>query len=135
MVSAGDGWVSGEDFTILHWTGSGWNDTTPGAPRSWSLNDIAMASAVDGWAVGGDYSDSRIVRWDGMTWTPVNSPVGQGLNAIDLVSPDDGWAVGHQGAILHWDGHTWAQVKSPVTTTVLADVDMVPSAAHRSTAT
>jgi photosystem II stability/assembly factor-like uncharacterized protein len=49
MVSAEDGWTSGEDFAILHWTGSGWNATTPGVPRgSWDLNDIAMASSVDG---------------------------------------------------------------------------------------
>ena len=131
MVSAEEGWVSGEDFAIRHWTGNGWNPTTPGVPRGWGLNDVAMGSAVDGWAVGGNgdygYSDSRMVRWDGMTWTQIDSPVGQGLNAVDLVSPDDGWAVGRQGVILHWDGQTWAQVTSPVTTTVLADVDMVSS--------
>ncbi len=53
MVSAEEGWASGEDFAILHWNGSGWDATTPYVHRSWDLNDIAMASAVDGWAVGG----------------------------------------------------------------------------------
>ena len=53
MLSAEKGWASGEDFTILHWTGSSWTPTTPHVPRSWGLNDIAMVTSVDGWAVGG----------------------------------------------------------------------------------
>ena len=124
MISAEDGWASGENFSILHWNGSGWDATTPYVDRSWALNDIAMASAVDGWAVGGDYYNAQIIHWDGVTWTPVESPVYRALHAIDLLAPDDGWAVGEEGEILHWDGHTWSQVTSPVTR-ALYDVDMV----------
>ncbi len=124
MVSADQGWAAGENGAILMWNGNGWNATTPYVDRNWALNDIAMASAIDGWAVGGDYHSTRIMHWDGVTWAQVTSPVNQGLNAIDLLAPDDGWAVGQQGVILRWDGRAWSQVDSPVTVT-LNDIDMV----------
>lgn len=119
MISADAGWASGEDGAILFWNGSGWNATTPYYDRNWVLNDIAMASGTDGWAVG-----SLTMHWDGTTWAQVDSPVSGALNAIDLVAPDDVWAVGANGTILHWDGQVWSQVASPVDET-LEDVDMV----------
>ncbi len=124
MISADSGWASGANGAILYWNGSGWNATTPYVDRSWFLEDIALASPRDGWAVGQDDSAALIMHWDGADWSRVDSPTSQPLRAIDLVSADDGWAVGDYGTILHWDGQAWSQVASP-TASNLTGVDMV----------
>ncbi|MDV7390169.1 hypothetical protein RZS08_02395, partial [Arthrospira platensis SPKY1] len=63
-----------------------------------------MVSPSDGWAVGQENNTftSLLMRWDGSTWSRIDSPARQHLRAIDLVSADDGWAVGDDGTILHW---------------------------------
>ena len=71
------------------------------------LNDIAMVSATNGWAVG-----DGILHYDGIHWTQVSSPPNHMLQAIAMVSATDGWAVGD--TIFHYDGRLWAEVACPV---------------------
>jgi hypothetical protein len=113
MISVDSGWASGAGGAILYWNGSGWNATTPYVDRTYTLEDIAMASPGNGWAVGQQSNAPLLMRWDGAAWSPVDSPASQRLRAIDLISADDGWAVGDYGTILHWDGQAWSQVASP----------------------
>ncbi len=62
-----------------------------------------MISSNDGWAVG---FGGRIMRWNGINWTIVESPTNTPLESVDAISADDAWAVGsnrkHSG-IFHWN--------------------------------
>ncbi len=75
---------------------------------SLSLNQMTFVSETEAWAVGGN---GYIARWDGYTWTRVESPTDKDLNDVAFLSPDNGWAVGEGGLILHWDGNAWSVVK------------------------
>jgi hypothetical protein len=124
FVSAADGWATaafnfGSHF--YRWNGSAWQkETSVWLPLD-AGNDIDMVSATDGWAVG---FQGNIFRWDGNTWTEVDSPVTTSLNSIDMVSATNGWAVGANGVILKWNGNTWSQAPSP-TTVRLNAINMV----------
>lgn len=59
---------------------------------------------------GPGYAATRIVRWDGVDWSPIPMPA---LNTIDsMVSFDDGSGaklfVSGQNAVARWDGATWS---------------------------
>lgn len=75
---------------------------------SLSLKQMTFVSDTEVWAVGGN---GYIARWDGYTWTRVESPTDRGLNDVFFLSPDNGWAVGEGGLILHWDGKAWLVVR------------------------
>lgn len=75
---------------------------------SLSLKQMAFVSDTEAWAVG---ENGYIARWDGYTWTRVESPTDKGLNDVFFLSPDNGWAVGEGGIILHWDGNAWSVVR------------------------
>jgi photosystem II stability/assembly factor-like uncharacterized protein len=69
-----------------------------------------MISASDGFAVG---DSGTIIRWNGMLWSAVSSPVSSRLNAVHCLSSSSCWAVGDQGKILEWNGSVWSQISSP----------------------
>jgi photosystem II stability/assembly factor-like uncharacterized protein len=69
---------------------------------------MAFVSDTEAWAVG---ADGYIARWDGYTWTRVESPTDKDLNDVVFLAPDNGWAVGEGGVILHWDGSAWSVVR------------------------
>jgi|GEM_PF-1371828 len=75
---------------------------------SLSLKQMTFVSDTEAWAVGGN---GYIARWDGYTWTRVESPTDKDLNDVTFLSPDNGWAVGEGGLILHWDGNMWSVVR------------------------
>lgn len=69
---------------------------------------MAFVSDTEAWAVG---AGGYIARWDGHTWTRVESPTDKDLNDVVFLAPDDGWAVGEGRIILHWDGRAWSVVR------------------------
>ncbi len=73
-----------------------------------SLKQMAFVSDTEAWTVG---AGGYIARWDGYTWTRVESPTDKDLNDVAFLAADDGWAVGEGGVILHWDGNIWSVVK------------------------
>lgn len=75
---------------------------------SLSLKQMAFVSDTEAWAVG---ANGYIARWDGYTWTRVESPTDKDLNDVTFLAPDNGWAVGEEGTILHWDGNAWTMVR------------------------
>jgi hypothetical protein len=100
-----------------------------------SLNDVAVVSANDVWAVG-EYTTADFVvhtliqHWDGSGWSTVPSPnrlTGTGHNQINTlkgvtaVTANDVWAVGYSASVqdpyqtltMHWNGTTWSIVDSP----------------------
>lgn len=74
--SAGDYSVrkAGQAALIQHSKGTGWarapNPDQNGATHT-LLNGISMASATDGWAVGGHVNNNQavILHWNGTTWS------------------------------------------------------------------
>ena len=95
------------------------------------LNAVTCVSASDCWSAGsylqGTNHKTLIQRWDGNSWTTVNSPnaVSFGWNVlygVACASPSDCWAVGYQQStsptaaqtlIERWDGVAWSIVPSP----------------------
>jgi len=116
MLSPRDGWAGGIAGQFSRWDGQSW----AAAGRFQSVLDIEMLGPDDGWAVGW----SRIMHWDGGTWTQVTSPeAGASYYGLDAVSRRDIWAVDGRGVIVHYDGSQWTKVASPVTEW-LTDVSM-----------
>ena len=123
MLSATDGWATGED-TTLHYDGTAWREVTALSDQQWGGgSSIAATGPNDIWIarIGGD-----IVHFDGMSWTEqrITLPVGQQLpgslllNGIAMISPRDGIAVGgiavggigdsSSGVILHDISGRWS---------------------------
>jgi hypothetical protein len=122
----------------------------PAAAGSWSLvpspntgaseynvlQGVSCPSASDCWAVGyydaavGSHSQTLVERWDGNSWTIVNSANTSSaesnfLLGVTCTSATDCWAVGHHDSgdvaifdtlIEHYDGVSWSVVNSPNST-------------------
>lgn len=163
-TSASDCWAVGQysdgaawQTLIERWNGSSW--TIISSPNVLAqqglLRGVACTSASDCWAVGYSYSlvyprdgtaaQTLIERWDGTSWSIVNSAnSGAGHNnafaSVTCVSASDCWAVGYhdlgantayQTLAEHWNGSSWSIVTSASTSTnqsnFLADVTCVSS--------
>jgi hypothetical protein len=102
--------------------------TTADLPANLSLEDLAMTSATDGWAVGamnggnGRPSQGVIMRYSDCHWSQVALVLKDvNLTHISMDSPTDGWAAGQlnygransniQGIVLlHYTGDAWSVV-------------------------
>lgn len=126
---------------VEHWDGSSWSivmspNTLP--VENNVLESATCISASDCWTVG--YSrtsgvfQTLVERWDGASWTIVNSPNVNGapfniLNSVRCTSASDCWAVGDyqmasttvnlvsQTLIERWNGTSWNIVTSPNSST------------------
>jgi hypothetical protein len=86
-----------------------------------------MASASEGWAVGGDILTGGIIlHYTGGQWTTFTTLSNVVLDDVAMVSASDGWAVGYDiasssgsgigqgaGVILHYTGGQWTTVTVP----------------------
>lgn len=116
----------------------GWNAVaSPRVGEEGNLQDVAVISASDAWAVGSYYGVDALQRtltehWDGSTWSVVSSPnpstVANQLVAVSAPSSSDAWAVGQATAaplsasggdftdapiIERWDGNRWVVTPNP----------------------
>ena len=104
-----------------------WNPQNPSNPCNSastitnSYLDLEMLSANEGWAVG---TNGKTMRWRGMSWEEVTTPVTVTLLGVDFLSSNSGWAVGDLGTIIRWNGVQWVSVPSP-TQIPLTSVSMV----------
>jgi hypothetical protein len=120
-----------------HWDGSAWSayPSPNNALDGDYLNDLAVVSIDDMWAVGfslvpgpppyGNHAEPLTMRWDGSAWSivPAAIPAGYGgaLEGVAAIGPDDVWAVGGYGPLggygqtltMHWNGLAWSIVPSP----------------------
>lgn len=103
--------------------------SVPGGPPGATLYGVWMASATDGWAVGGPF-DRRpdgiepagdvLLRYINGSWVPQTVPAltdRQGQRRLFKVwasAPDDVFVVGSEGLILHFDGQVWSPMDSGV---------------------
>ena len=140
-TSASNCWAVGYYFTgsaaqtlIQHWNGTSWSivaSPNTSATQNNVLYDVACASASNCWTTGssaaGSTSRTLVQRWDGTSWSIVNSPNTSAtesnlLNGVTCVSASDCWAIGYartsgvnQTLVERWDGISWKIVNSPNT--------------------
>ena len=85
------------------------------------LGDVALASATDGWAVGGSGSAAVVLTWNGSSWSTASLPSfagGSSASGVAAISADDAWVVGShnnrtKALLLHWNGVAWSKVAAP----------------------
>ncbi|MGD2207642.1 MAG: hypothetical protein PVH17_12785, partial [Anaerolineae bacterium] len=121
MVSAGEGWIVGEDGFILQYNGSNWQ--IAGGPTEGDLQAVDMLSADEGWAIG----NGTILHYTGGSWQAVvaNRPTEKVLHAIDMTAGgSEGWAVGQGGVMLRYQNGAW-QKAANATTNSLNSVHML----------
>lgn len=86
----------------------------------WALNDVDLADANNGWAVG---SKGQLTRITGGAYSPLlNSPVTADLFGVDIIDAQTGWAVGANGNILKLSSGTWSLASAHPTYNLLSDV-------------
>jgi len=153
-VSSSDVWAVGYYFDqevkqqtlTMRWNGTQWNIVASPNQGQYgnTLNDVAVVSASDVWAVGTYLTSTSIQRslslhWNGSNWSIVPSPpIGSGDNvlySVDALAANDVWAVGgYRGSssgtrvlTQHWDGTQWTVIgaATDLTYNVLYSVDIV----------
>ena len=103
-----DVWAVGNAGQAFHWNGATWTSRPVGGyPTA-----VWVRATDDAWLTGGG-SPSGIMRWNGITWSPVTS-TGQ-LWTIFGTSKSDVWAGGNEAALLHWDGLAWSPASTGIT--------------------
>lgn len=118
---------------VEHFDGSTWSVvSTPLFSTPVQLNQLAIISATDMWAVGvsGTLQTTELpfaMHFDGTEWKQVSVPAGKNkifteLRGVTAIATNDVWAVGFtetNGAPAevtlteHWDGTAWSIVPSP----------------------
>ena len=121
---------------LAHWDGAVWSliDSPNASRKDHVIYGIDCASPSNCWAVGAYIPESQdriltlAVRWDGVAWDIVSSPIRGAVvhnylewGNMDCVSESDCWVVGFtvsgigivQTLTQHWDGISWTVVPSP----------------------
>jgi hypothetical protein len=100
---------------------------TPVPGSDSELQDVAMVSPDEGWAVGYTLPGPLSPKSTGETvllmhylhgvWSQVRTAIHGRLTSLSMLSATDGWAIGYQengnitsDLFLHYDGHSWKQV-------------------------
>lgn len=139
--TSGHGWMVGFHLSvglggqILEYEDGLWLAVTP--PTDNRLNDLAVVSDNDAWAVGApDASGGTILHWDGRHWqrwyqTDLPIPAVE-LTTVDMATSTNGWIAGDPpvagaaAVLLHWDGHRWAPPRYDAPVNVrINDIDML----------
>jgi hypothetical protein len=124
------------DQTLIErWNGTSWSivaSPNSSANENNSLTGVTCTSGSDCWTVGSYQSASTsryqtlIERWNGTSWSIVNSPNGSAnennsLWGVTCTSGSDCWTVGYYGLgsaqtlTARWNGTSWSIVDSPNT--------------------
>lgn len=99
-----DVWAVG-DTSIIRCGGAGGCVNQPSGGVG-PLNGIWGSSATNLIAVGGG---GRITRYNGTSWSPMQSGTSRNLARVSGTGPNDVWAVG-DSVLLHFDGTSWSNV-------------------------
>ncbi|MEO8588993.1 MAG: YCF48-related protein [Flavobacteriales bacterium] len=110
FVSDTEGWIVGDDGTILHTTDGGdtWLPQTSGTTQ-W-LRDLQMLNANEGWAVGANSTVLHTVN-GGMTWVPQTLPAVIECRAVFFTDAMTGWISGTPDIMLKTTtgGASWTE--------------------------
>jgi hypothetical protein len=118
-----DVWTVGNG-TILHCRSSACSNESSGGAGA--LLGVWGSSATNVFAVG---DDGRIVRYNGTSWSPMQSGTGRTLARVSGSGPNDVWALG-DSTLLHFDGTNWSNVS--MTGDLSRFRSFVPNALQRS---
>jgi hypothetical protein len=103
-LTPNDVWAAGSDdgqTLMIHFDGATWSEIS--VPEIGAIRDIAVLTPVEMWAVG----DAGILRWDGLTWSLVETP-GTALHGASALRQQDVWAVGD--GVLHYTNALFSDV-------------------------
>jgi hypothetical protein len=109
---------------VEHFNGTKWSVVTVPQISAGELDDLAIVSATNIWAVGGvggATPAALTMHFNGVQWIRVSAPTGF-LSAVTALAGNNVWAVGSRigtGALIeHWNGTAWKVVPSPTTSTI-----------------
>jgi photosystem II stability/assembly factor-like uncharacterized protein len=120
-----EGWVVGEEGTILHTTNSGQTWIAQSSGVTHRLRRLYFLDSQTGWVVG----DSGAILYTtdrGQTWMPQVSGTAFRLYDITFTDENTGWVVGDNGTILRTTdgGVTWTRQPSG-TINALLGIDFI----------
>jgi photosystem II stability/assembly factor-like uncharacterized protein len=99
--------AAAEDSDVIYWTSF---------PVTYTLTDplnaVCLVNKKFGWACG---NNGLILKWDGDTWSKVETGLAPNENFLAVVFADqtEGWVMGTHGIILHYLGGNWSLDNSP----------------------
>jgi hypothetical protein len=107
---------------FYHYVGGTW--TRAGDVSNASLFDLAMTSADEGWASGGEGIDSSVLfHYEGGVWSPVALPTHTRVYEVTAAGAGEVWAVGatdipngggwQRGVVLHYRDGNWTSATIP----------------------
>jgi hypothetical protein len=126
-MRGGEHTVNTEDAFAVHWDGRRWrivpaptrDDSDLGYELSDQLDDVAVVSPREAWAIHSGVVRTDIQRWDGHRWRIVKAlgrdPFVNGVTAFHRQA----WSLGGHSRhpfLLHWNGKGWSEVRSGLTT-------------------
>lgn len=142
IISPDDAWALGQVFVVIqladhsyskpyfflaHFDGTTWQPVR-GTYTSTTINDLAMTSSTEGWAVGADEGSPSpfgvILHYKNGRWERTNVLNMGGFYRIHMLSADEGWAMGPTSAfwpastnppfIMHYSHGVWTHVTTPI---------------------
>lgn len=111
-----DVWIGGRDGTILRYNGSTWNSQTSNVPSGFFVYSIWGTDTNNVWAVANDGTNSKLMKWNGSTWSVQATVDNIALRGLWGTSTTNIWAVGAAttaARIYHFDGSTWSSATIP----------------------
>jgi photosystem II stability/assembly factor-like uncharacterized protein len=106
FINATQGWIAGDNGTILRTTDAGKTWAAQNSGTSRQLNKIFMVNANVGYAVG---KNGTIVKYNGSTWNALTSGTTLELFGVHFINENVGWVSGDWGRIMNTTdgGATW----------------------------
>ncbi|MDY0003597.1 MAG: hypothetical protein RBU30_20025 [Polyangia bacterium] len=102
-------WACADGGGIFHWQGGAWASQSSGVGR---LSKIWGTSPSEILAVG---PFGFATRYNGTSWTRIETGVDSWLLGLHGTSIDDAFAVSGAGRLLHYDGVAWNPVRTDTT--------------------
>ncbi|MEV6587779.1 hypothetical protein [Streptomyces acidicola] len=126
VVSEDDIWAYGSrrradgtgDPFLLRYDGKDWREQPLPEAIGTEVQAAALTAVGPGevWltdATAGSTGETRIVRWDGTRWSPLEPAPSERVEDIKAFGPDDVWVLTGEGRVQHWDGTRWSVMRVP----------------------
>lgn len=120
--SRGDAVGGARNLFLLRYDGTEWREQPFPEGIGTDASEVRLdAVATDGagevWltaTTGYGQGGTRIVRWDGTSWSALESVPGGRLVDLKAFAPDDVWVLSDHDRAEHWDGTRWTATTLPV---------------------
>ncbi len=81
---------------------------------NYRIEDFALITSEDVWAVGQIGVDGLVLHFDGTSWERIDLPDYRDLKAIQALSRDNIWLIGgcnKEAYLIHFDGKAWTDYR------------------------